>query len=81
MIFIAARIADDGKWRYNLMARGFVKYRKEDEHIVFSVRMKRKYLEKYDSLSAKYDCSRNKMICAALQYALEHLEFTVEIES
>lgn len=62
------------------MARGFVKYLKEDEHIVISVRVKRKYLEKYDSLSVKYDCSRNKMICAALQYALEHLEFTAGVK-
>ena len=41
-------------------------------------RLDRDLQEKFDNLSAKSDRSRNELMCMALQFALEHLEFIPE---
>lgn len=54
--------------------------RKEDKSVVMTLRMDKELQEKFDSLSAKSDRSRNELMCRALRYALEHLEFIPESE-
>ncbi len=49
--------------------------RKEDKSIVMTLRMDRELQERFDVLAAKSDRSRNELMCMALRYALEHLEF------
>ncbi len=46
--------------------------KKEDKSVVMTLRME------FDILSAKSDRSRNELMCRALRYALEHLEFIPE---
>lgn len=36
--------------------------------------------EEFDSLASKSDRSRNELMCMALRYALDHLEFIPETE-
>lgn len=43
-----------------------------------TLRLDRDLQEKFDNLSAKSDRSRNELMCMALQFALEHLEFIPE---
>lgn len=52
--------------------------KKEDKSVVMTLRMDKELQEKFDSLSAKSDRSRNELMCRALRYALEHLEFIPE---
>ncbi|MCI9082961.1 MAG: ribbon-helix-helix protein, CopG family [Lachnospiraceae bacterium] len=54
--------------------------KKEDKSVVMTLRMDKELQEKFDRLSAKSDRSRNELMCRALRYALEHLEFIPESE-
>lgn len=49
--------------------------KKEDKNVVMSLRIERELQEEFDRLAAKSDRSRNELMCMALRYALEHLEF------
>ena len=49
--------------------------KKEDKSVVMTLRLDRELQERFDKLAAQSDRSRNELICMALQYALEHLEF------
>lgn len=49
--------------------------KKDDKYIVMSLRIERDLQEAYDDLAAKSGRSRNELMCMALQYALENLEF------
>lgn len=49
--------------------------KKEDKSIVMTLRLDRGLQEEYDKLSARSGRSRNELMCMALKYALEHLEF------
>lgn len=49
--------------------------KKEDKSIVMTLILDRGLQEEYDKLSARSGCSRNELMCMALKYALEHLEF------
>lgn len=49
--------------------------KKEDKSIVMTLRLDRELQEEFDSLAAKSDRSRNELMCMALRYALDHLEF------
>lgn len=49
--------------------------RKEDTSVVMSLRMDRELQEEFDALTAKSDRSRNELMCMALRYALDNLEF------
>ena len=49
--------------------------RKEDTSVVMSLRMDRELQEEFDALAAKSDRSRNELMCMALRYALDNLEF------
>lgn len=49
--------------------------RKEDKSVVMTLRMDRELQEEFDALAAKSDRSRNELMCMALRYALDNLEF------
>lgn len=49
--------------------------KKDDKYIVMSLRIERELQEAYDDLAAKSGRSRNELMCMALRYALENLEF------
>lgn len=46
----------------------------ENEQIVISLRAPTKLLNSYDELSGKSAYSRNKLICMAMQYALDNID-------
>lgn len=52
--------------------------KKEDKSVVMTLRLDRDLQEEFDKLSAKSDRSRNELMCMALRFALEHLEFIPE---
>lgn len=54
------------------------KEKKEDKSVVMTLRLDRDLQEEFDKLSVKSDRSRNELMCMALRYALEHLEFIPE---
>lgn len=55
--------------------------KKEDKTVIMTLRMDRKLQEEFDMLSAKSDRSRNELMCMALRYALDHLEFIPDDEA
>ncbi len=52
--------------------------KKEDKSIVMTLRLDRELQEEFNKLSARSDRSRNELMCMALRFALEHLEFISE---
>ena len=48
---------------------------REDKSVVMTLRMDKEVQEAFDDLAAKSDRSRNELMCMALKYALQHLEF------
>lgn len=65
------------------MAEKFVVYRKkpdkkEDKSVIMTLRLDRELQEAFDTLAAKSDRSRNELMCMALRYALDNLEFIPE---
>ena len=47
---------------------------KEDKAVTITIRIDKALQEKYNKLSAQTNRSRNKLVCTALQYALDHME-------
>lgn len=54
--------------------------KKEDKTVVMTLRIEKELQEEFDRLAAKSDRSRNEVMCMALRYALEHLEFIPDDE-
>lgn len=52
--------------------------KKEEKSVVMTLRLDRDLQEEFDKLSAKSERSRNELMCMALRFALEHLEFIPE---
>lgn len=52
--------------------------KKEDKTIIMSLRLDKELQEEFDKLSALSDRSRNELMCMALRYALDNLEFIPE---
>lgn len=52
--------------------------RKEDKSVIMTLRLDRELQEEFDALAAKSDRSRNELMCMALRYALDNLEFIPE---
>lgn len=52
--------------------------KKEEKSIVMTLRLDRDLQEEFNKLSARSDRSRNELMCMALRFALEHLEFISE---
>lgn len=55
--------------------------KKEDKTVVMTLRIEKELQEEFDRLAAKSDRSRNEVMCMALRYALEHLEFIPDDEA
>lgn len=59
-----------------------VKHRNTDKkgetHATITVRMEKGLLDQFENLAAQSGRSRNEVICMALQYAMDHLEFVSE---
>lgn len=55
--------------------------KKEDKSVVITIRLGRDLQTAFDKLAAQSDRSRNELMCMALKYALEHLEFVPEQDS
>ena len=49
--------------------------KKEDKSVVMTLRLDKELQEAFDKLAAQSDRSRNELMCMALRYALERLEF------
>lgn len=49
--------------------------KKEDKSVVMTLRLDKGLQEEYDKLSAQSGRSRNELMCMALRYALDKLEF------
>ncbi|MCI9273444.1 MAG: CopG family transcriptional regulator [Clostridiales bacterium] len=55
--------------------------KKEEKSIVMTLRLNRNLQEEFDKLSKRSGRTRNELMCMALQYALDNLEFTPEIKN
>lgn len=55
--------------------------RKEDKSVIMTIRIDKQLQEDYDKLSGKSNRSRNELICMALRYALDNLEFIPDEEA
>ena len=55
--------------------------KKEEKTVVITLRIEKELQEEFDRLAAKSDRSRNEVMCMALRYALEHLEFIPDDEA
>lgn len=51
-----------------------------EKYVVMSLRIERKLQDKFEALATKSGYSRNKLICMALEYAMDHLEFVSDEE-
>lgn len=52
--------------------------KREDKSVVMTLRVDRELQEEFDRLSAQSGRSRNELMCMALKFALDHLEFIPE---
>ena len=52
--------------------------KREDPYVNVTLRMEKELREVYDELAAKSERSRNELMCMALRYALDNLEFIPE---
>lgn len=48
---------------------------KEDKSVTMSLRLDRSLQEEYDQLALKSGRSRNELMCRALRFAMDNLEF------
>lgn len=55
--------------------------KKEDKFVVMTLRIEKDLQEEFDKLASKSERSRNELMCMALKYALEQLEFTTKSEN
>lgn len=49
--------------------------KKEDKSVIMTLRLDKNLQREFDKLSIQSGRSRNELMCMALQYALEHLEY------
>lgn len=52
--------------------------KKVNKTVLLTIRAEKELQEELDKLAAKCDRSRNEIICMALRYALDHVEFIPE---
>lgn len=55
--------------------------KKQDKSVVMTLRLDKELQEKFDKLSVQSDRSRNELMCMALKYALDNLEFIPDCEN
>ena len=56
------------------------KKKKEDNHEIISLRIEKEMLKEFEGLAKQSGRSRNNVMCLALRYALDHLEFIPDNE-
>ena len=54
-----------------------VRSKKSDNYVITSLRIEKGLLDAFDELAGKSDYSRNELMCMALRFALENLEFMI----
>ena len=52
-----------------------VRPKNDDDKVIMTIRIEKELQEKYDDLAGKSNRSRNELVCMALRYALDNLEF------
>lgn len=52
-----------------------VRPKNDNDKVIMTIRIEKELQEKYDDLAGKSNRSRNELVCMALRYALENLEF------
>ena len=52
-----------------------VRPKNDDDKVIMTIRIEKELQEKYYDLAGKSNRSRNELVCMALRYALENLEF------
>ncbi len=52
-----------------------VRPKNDDDKVIMTIRIEKELQEKYDNLAGKSNRSRNELVCMALRYALDNLEF------
>jgi len=65
---------DEKKKQSNFKVTRKPEYR-EDKSMNISIRINKNLVKQYDEWSTKTNRSRNELICMALGYALENIEF------
>ena len=60
------------------MPEKFIVRPKNNDLIVISLRISETMKQEFDTLAGKSDYSRNQIMCMALQYALDNLQFIPE---
>lgn len=50
-------------------------HKKKDDSIILTIRLNQKLQKEFDKLAFKSNHSRNELMCMALRYALDNLEF------
>ncbi|NDO46229.1 ribbon-helix-helix protein, CopG family [Clostridium sp. MD294] len=59
------------------MSKKFIVTHKSiEKFVIMTLRIEKDLQEEFDKLASKSDRSRNELMCMALKYALEQLEFT-----
>ncbi len=54
---------------------------KEEKYVITTLRIGKSLQAEYDALATESGRSRNEVMCMALRYALEHLEFIPDEEN
>ena len=52
-----------------------IRPKNDDDKVIMTIRIEKELQEKYDNLAGKSNRSRNELVCMALRYALDNLEF------
>ena len=64
------------RWFYVLFSvLPIVRPKNDEDKVIMTIRIEKELQEKYDDLAGKSNRSRNELVCMALRYALENLEF------
>ena len=58
-----------------------ISHKKDDIYTNITIRILKELLGKFDRLAVQSNRSRNELICTALQYAMDHLEFISDNEN
>jgi metal-responsive CopG/Arc/MetJ family transcriptional regulator len=58
-----------------------ISHKKGDIYTNVTIRILKELLEEFDRLAVQSNRSRNELICMALQYAMDHLEFIPDNEN
>ena len=55
--------------------------KKDEKHVIMTIRMEREMQDQFSKLAGESEYSRNELICMALRFALDHLEFIPQTDA